>query len=81
MGFPMDLRMQSIINNASANVQDDVYPIVPFSRANILPPSQSTFSRHFSNGSSLQDVFSFRPPQQQILRQPQYVVDTFGKLL
>lgn len=73
--------MQRIIDNASANVDDDVYPIVPFSRANTLQPSQSTFSRHFNNGngSSLQDVFSFRPPQQQIPRPPQYV-DSFGKL-
>ncbi|KAL5353668.1 ATP-dependent DNA helicase MER3 [Pseudogymnoascus australis] len=78
MGFPMDPRMQRIIDNASANVEDDVYPI-PFSRANTLPPSQSTFSRHFNNSSSLEDVFSFRPPQQQIPRQPQYVVDTFDR--
>lgn len=81
MGFPMDPRMQRIIDNASANVQDDVYPMIPFSHANTLPPAQSTFSRHFSNGSNLQDVFSFRPSQQQIPRQPQYGVDAFGKLL
>ncbi|OBT87082.1 hypothetical protein VE02_05017 [Pseudogymnoascus sp. 03VT05] len=79
MGFPMDPRMQRIIDNASANVQDDVYPMIPFSRANNLPPTQPTFSRHFSNGSSLQDVFSFRPLQQQIPRQPQYVVDIFDR--
>ncbi|KFY73080.1 hypothetical protein V499_06836 [Pseudogymnoascus sp. VKM F-103] len=68
----MDPRMQRIIDNASANVQDDVYPMIPFSRANTLPPAQPTFSRHFSNNSSLQDVFSFRPPQEQIPRPPQY---------
>lgn len=73
--------MQRIIDNASANVQDDVYPVVSFSRANTLPPSQSTFSRHFSNDSSLQDVFAFRPSQQQIPQPPQYVMDTFGKFL
>jgi hypothetical protein len=78
MGYPMDPRMQRIIDNASSNVQDDVYPIVPFSRANTQPPSQSSFSRHFSDGSSLQDVFSFRPSQQQVPR-PQYGVDVFGK--
>ncbi|KFY43687.1 hypothetical protein V494_01845 [Pseudogymnoascus sp. VKM F-4513 (FW-928)] len=74
----MDPRMQRIIDNASADIEDEVYPVVPFSRANTQPLSQSTFSRHFSNGSSLQDVFSFRPPQQQIARPPQYVVDNFG---
>ncbi|KFY25163.1 hypothetical protein V493_04803 [Pseudogymnoascus sp. VKM F-4281 (FW-2241)] len=77
----MDPRMQRIIDNASANanVQDDVYPIVPFSHANNLPPSQPTFSHHFSNGSSLQDVFSFRPSQQQIPQPPQYMVKTFDR--
>ncbi|KFY60026.1 hypothetical protein V497_03915 [Pseudogymnoascus sp. VKM F-4516 (FW-969)] len=74
----MDPRMQRIIDNASSNVQDDVYPVVPFSRANTQPQSQSSFSRHFSDGSSLQDVFSFRPSQQQVPRQ-QYGVDAFDR--
>ncbi|ELR07113.1 hypothetical protein GMDG_02382 [Pseudogymnoascus destructans 20631-21] len=49
--------MQRIIDNASVNIQDDVYPMIPFSRANTLPPAQPTFSRHFSDSRSLQDVF------------------------
>lgn len=80
MGFAMDPRMQRIIENASANVQDDdPFPVPPFTRAPPLPPSQPTFSRHFNNGSSLQDMFTFGSSQQSLPIQPHFMLDDFGK--
>jgi hypothetical protein len=82
----MDLRLQKIIENASASVgdQDDHFPVSPFTRAPLIPSSQPTFSRHFNNGSSLQDMFALRPSQPLVsthLVHSEYAPDDIGDKL
>jgi len=82
----MDLRLQKIIEDASASVgdQDDHFPVSPFTRAPRVPSSQPIFSRHFNNGSSLQDIVTLRPSQPPVsthLAYSEYAPDDIGDKL
>lgn len=68
MAYPVDSRgwdprMQRIIEAAGAGDDDELFHDSPFGHPAVQPKqAPPTFSRHFSNGSSLQDMLAYQAP-------------------